>query len=269
MSAVIDFEAAARVRSVPAAAVANLKVNAIGKTFGTFRAVDGVSLEISRHEVRAVIGPNGAGKSTLFSCLAGTLIPSSGSVRFNGEDVTHLPVQRRVKRGLVKSFQTTSVFPEMSVGHNVMAAALGVARWSLQDLLRTPASRPEIQANVERSLREVRLLDRSDTIASTLSHGEQRRLEIGIAVACGACILLLDEPTAGMGIDDIKDFIDLVGRLRESCGILLVEHNMNIVLGLSDRVTVMAQGKVICEGTPKDVCTDPLVRAAYLGRREV
>jgi branched-chain amino acid transport system ATP-binding protein len=269
MSAVIDFEVAARGRLAVASAAADLTVDAIGKTFGSFTAVDGVSLEISRGEVKAVIGPNGAGKSTLFSCLGGTLIPSSGTVRFNGEDVTHLPVQRRVKRGLVKSFQTTSIFPEMSVWDNVLAAALGVARWSLQDLLRTPASRSEIQAKVEQALREVRLLDRSTRIASALSHGEQRRLEIGIAIACGASILLLDEPTAGMGIDDIRDFIELVGRLRESCGVLLVEHNMSIVLGLSDRVTVMAQGKVICEGTPQDVRTDPLVRAAYLGRREV
>lgn len=249
------------------ASSAELVVHEVAKSFGAFRAVDGVSFSISRHEVKSVIGPNGAGKSTLFSCLAGTLRPTSGTVRFNSEDITFLPPQRRVKKGLVKSFQTTAIFPQLTVRDNIVVAALGASLWSVKDLLVTPRSKPEILGLAETTLGEVRLLSRHDAIASNLSHGEQRKLEIGIALACGARLLLLDEPTAGMGIDDIQEFIELVDRLRRRCGILLVEHNMNIVLGLSDRVVVMAQGKVICEGTPQDVRSDPVVRSAYLGRR--
>ena len=183
--------------------------------------------------------------------------------------MTRLPVHRRVRRGLVKSFQTTSVFPDMSVADNALMAAVAVAPWSLTDFLRSPWRRAEIVDAVDESLRDVGLLDRRDVTASTLSHGDQRKLEIAVALACGARILLLDEPTAGMGVDDIKAFMTLVQQLRGRCGILLVEHNMNIVLGLSDRVIVLAQGAVICEGTPEEVRRDGAVRRAYLGRREV
>lgn len=249
------------------AQISRLQVWEIEKSFGAFKAVDRLSLDIAQHEVKAVIGPNGAGKSTLFSCLAGALLPSAGRIHFNGEDITNLPVEQRAKRGLVKSFQTTSIFPQMTVQDNVLAAATGVARWGIFDLFRTCRSRPDIEMRVAESLEEVRLHHRRNAVSATLSHGEQRKLEVALTLASGASILLLDEPTAGMGIDDIKEFMELIGQLRKQCGILLVEHNMNIILGLSDRVTVMAHGKVICEGSPQQVRNDPTVREAYLGRR--
>jgi len=249
--------------------VATLVADGIGKSFGAFRAVDGVSLKIMRHQVKAVIGPNGAGKSTFFSCLAGVLQPTAGRITYNGEDITSLPVYHRVQKGLVKSFQTTSIFQSMSVAENVMMAAAAVTPWSAADFFVSPWRKAAICDRVEQALDHVGLLDQRDTVAATLPHGDQRKLEIGLALASGASILLLDEPTAGMGVDDIKAFCELVERLRGSCGILLVEHNMNIVLGVSDRITVLAQGRVICEGTPDDVRRDEAVRNAYLGRREV
>ena len=250
-------------------AVPTLNAESVGKTFGAFRAVDSVSLTVKQGEIRAVIGPNGAGKSTLFSCLAGTLKPTTGRITFNGEDITSLPVNRRVQKGLVKSFQTTSIFPGLSVAENAMMAAIAVTQWSALDFLRSPWRQPRIQERVYQALDQVGLFDQKETIAATLSHGNQRKLEIGIALACGAGILLLDEPTAGMGIDDIKAFCALVERLRSTCGILLVEHNMNIVLGVSDRITVLAQGAIICEGRPDEVRSNDVVRNAYLGRKAV
>ncbi len=241
----------------------------MSKSFGAFRAIDDVSLSLSQYEVKAVIGPNGAGKSTLFSCLGGTQSPSAGTIRFNGENVTYLPVHRRVQKGLVKSFQTTSIFPGMSVEENILTAAVAVSHWSIMDVVVSPGRRPDILARLEEVLRDTGLLEQRRILATSLSHGDQRKLEIAIALACGASILLLDEPTAGMGVDDIEDFMEVVRRLRQRCGILLVEHNMSIVLGLSDRVTVLAHGRVICDGPPDVVRRDPVVRQAYLGRREI
>ncbi|MFT4116057.1 ABC transporter ATP-binding protein [Bradyrhizobium sp.] len=235
--------------------------------FGGFAAVDDVSLGVQMQQIRAVIGPNGAGKSTLFSCLAGTLVPTAGRIHLDDTDITTLPVAGRARLGLVKSFQTTTVFPRMTVGENVAAAAIAVVGWSLADIVRLPGSRSDVAQRVTETLVEVNLIDRQDVAAEQLSHGQQRRLELGIALASGAKFLLLDEPTAGMGIDDIKDFKALILRLRERCGILLVEHNMDVVLGLSDRITVMAQGRMIFEGTPDEVRRDPDVRNAYLGRQ--
>ncbi|MFT4119440.1 ABC transporter ATP-binding protein [Bradyrhizobium sp.] len=255
--------------SISARGDAQLAARGLGKSFGGFRAVDNVSLTIARNEVKAVIGPNGAGKSTLFSCLAGTLRPSDGQILLDGDDVTSLPVHRRVQRGLVKSFQTTSIFQAMTVADNLMTSVAAVCRWSLRDIFGSPWRRADVRERVDQAMELVGLDDRRNVVAATLSHGDQRKLEIGLALACGARILLLDEPTAGMGIDDVKAFCELVERLRSTCGILLVEHNMDIVLRVSDRITVLAQGQTICEGTPDEVRRDDAVRKAYLGRREI
>lgn len=246
-----------------------LVASGLGKHFGAFRALDDVSLTIAQHEVKAVMGPNGAGKSTLFSCLAGMLNPTAGRITFDGEDVTSLPAHRRVQRGLVKSFQTTSIFPSMSVAENVMMGVAAVSPRSPADFLVSPWRRQQICTRVDTAQEQVGLLDQRASVAATLSHGDQRKLEIGLALACGASILLLDEPTAGMGMDDIKSFCGLVQRLRRTCGILLVEHNMNVVLGVSDRINVLVQDRIICEGTPDEVRRDDAVRHAYLGRREI
>lgn len=213
-----NYSSRDRISKVPA----TLLVDGLGKSFGAFRAIDDVNLGISQYEVKAVIGPNGAGKSTLFSCLAGTVKPTVGCIRLNGEDVTSLPVHRRVQMGLVKSFQTTSIFPSMSVEDNILTAAVAVSRWSFADVVLSPRRRPQIVADVDEALSAVGLLDYRQSSAATLSHGDQRKLEIGIALACGADILLLDEPTAGMGIDDIKEFMNFVSRLRSRCGIFLL-----------------------------------------------
>jgi branched-chain amino acid transport system ATP-binding protein len=268
MNAIVDTAPGAPLlRVVEPALASGLHVSQLQKSFGAFKAVDDVSVKLAPGEVKAIIGPNGAGKSTLFSCLAGTLMPDAGHIHLNGEDITYRSVEHRAGRGLVKSFQITSIFPQMTVWDNVLAAATGVARWHVMDLFRTSRSRPDIEIRAAEALKEVKLHHRRNVVSATLSHGEQRKLEVALALASGAEILLLDEPTAGMGIDDIREFVELVGRLRTRRGILLVEHNMDIVLGLSDRVTVMAHGKVICEGTPQQVRHDTIVREAYLGHR--
>lgn len=242
--------------------IAVLEAVGVTKSYGGLHAVEGVSLDVRAGEIHAVIGPNGAGKSTLFGCLAGSVRPNTGRIMLDGIDVTRLSARRRAQRGLAKSFQTTAIFPTLSVAENVQIASLGPL--SLAHFVQ-PLARCSSLGLVDSVLRKVGLWHRREAVADTLSHGEQRALELGIALACGGRILLLDEPTAGMGIDDIAGMKRLLAELRRDHGILLVEHNMSIVLGLSDRITVMQNGQVIARGTPRDIERNPVVRAAYLG----
>ncbi len=246
-----------------------LEARGITKAYGSFIAVQDVSLALYPNQIKAVIGPNGAGKSTFFSCIAGTAKPTSGSVILHEQDVTNLAVSRRVQQGLVKSFQTTSIFPEMTVEENIRAAVASVSNWHLRDVMFPAEDRADINDRTAAVIDDVGLHARRNVIAATLSHGEQRRLEVGLALACNARVLLLDEPTAGMSVDDIPAMIEFIGKLREKCSVLLVEHNMSIILSLSDRITVLAQGRMIAEGSADEIRQDPAVRAAYLGRKEV
>jgi len=247
------------------AAAPILKVVNLVKRFGSFAAVDGVSLEVSANSIHAIIGPNGAGKTTLFHCLTGHLLPSAGRVIFAGRDVTHLPAHRRVSVGMGRSFQITNLFQNLTVFESLRLAAQARHHLRAMNFLRPVASIGEAIADAERVLERLDLRSSRGRPSGELSHGEQRILEVGLALAGGARTLFLDEPTAGMGVEDVDVMKDLIRTLAEDHTIILIEHNMSIVLTISDRISVMHQGQLLTEGTPVEVQRDERVRAAYLG----
>ena len=234
------------------------------KRFGGLVATDHLSIEVRAGEIHALIGPNGAGKTTLVSQLTGNLRPDSGSVHFSGRDVTHLPIHARVRLGLARSFQITAVLREFSVLENVALAVQAHAGHSFRFLG---------DARFDKSLREpawqgleiVGLDARAGVPAAALSHGEQRQLEIAMALAGQPRLLLLDEPMAGMGPEESKELVQLLRRLKERCGILLIEHDMDAVFALADRITVLVYGRAIATGTPAEIRANADVRQAYLG----
>ena len=237
----------------------------IGLRFGDFRALSGVSLAVPAGTIHAVIGPNGAGKTTLFNVLTGTLAPQLGAVRFAGRDVTRLPVHARLHLGMARSFQVTNLFPSLTVAENVRLAVQAVAGSEGWVFWRAPTPRGDMPARVARVLATVGLAGRAGDRAGDLSHGAQRLLEIGLAIASEPRLVFLDEPLAGMGIDDIARAKALLRRLKEHVTVLLIEHNMGVVLDISDRITVLSQGRTIAEGVPEHIRNDPAVREAYLG----
>ena len=240
-----------------------LEIANLTKSFGALRATDGVSLKVEAGETHAIIGPNGAGKTTLISQLAGTLRPDAGSVRFAGEDVTRLPAHRRCRKGLARSFQITSVFPDFSALHNV---ALAVQAHSGRTGFWKPArSDRALIEPATRFLNEVGLGERADVPAVNLSHGEHRQLEVAMALATEPRLLLLDEPMAGMGIEESQRMIALLSRLKQAKTIVLVEHDMDAVFRLADRISVLVYGRVIATGTPEEIRANEEVRRAYLG----
>jgi branched-chain amino acid transport system ATP-binding protein len=240
-----------------------LTVRGLTKTFGALRACDGIDLEVREGETHAVIGPNGAGKTTFISQLAGNLPPDAGSVRFAGEDVTRLPAHRRARKGLARSFQITSVFPDFSALHNV---ALAVQAHSGRAGFWRPArSDPALTQPARRFLDEVGLGERADVPAVNMSHGEHRQLEVAMALATEPRLLLLDEPMAGMGVEESQRMIALLARLKQSKTIVLVEHDMDAVFRLADRISVLVYGRVIATDVPERIKANEEVRRAYLG----
>jgi len=240
-----------------------LAVRGLVKAFGALRASDGIDLEVREGETHAVIGPNGAGKTTFISQLAGNLLPDAGSVRFAGEDVTRLPAHRRARKGLARSFQITSVFPDFSALHNV---ALAVQAHSGRTGFWRPArSDPALIQPAKKILADVGLAERADVPAVNLSHGEHRQLEVAMALATEPRLLLLDEPMAGMGIEESQRMITLLARLKQSKTIILVEHDMDAVFRLADRISVLVYGRVIATGAPEQIKMNAEVRKAYLG----
>jgi len=247
--------------------MSDVLIEAIGVTkhYGKFAALGGVDLKIRRNTVHSVIGPNGAGKTTLFHMLTGTGTTTGGRILFDGHDVTREPDHRRVQRGMARSFQVTALFLSLSVRENLRVAAQGVSPRQAMNCWRAPVGELACTQTVDEVLQRVGLERLANMPASELSHGQQRRLEVGMALAARPKAIFLDEPTSGMGIDDLDDMKHLIRGLRDQHTVVLIEHNMNIVMDISDTVTVMQLGRVLAEGLPGDIRSDARVRTAYLG----
>ena len=242
-----------------------LEAVGIKKYYGKFAALGGVDLKVRANTVHSVIGPNGAGKTTLFHMLTGTKTVSEGRIVFDGHDVTHEPDHRRVQRGIARSFQVTSLFLSLSVRENLRLAAQGIAPAKAMNCWHAPDGPRACAETVASVLAKLGLESFASVPAGNLSHGQQRRLEVGMALAARPKAIFLDEPTSGMGIDDLEDMKRFIRSLRDEHTVILIEHNMNIVMDISDVVTVMQQGRVLAEGLPNEIRSDNRVRAAYLG----
>jgi branched-chain amino acid transport system ATP-binding protein len=241
-----------------------LEVRGLRKSFGALVATDHVDLDVREGETHAIIGPNGAGKTTLIGQLSGTLRPDAGQVRFAGEDITEVPAHRRAKRGLARSFQITSIYPEFSALDNVALAVQAHAGHSFR-FWRAARAEAGLREPAKRLLEEVGLAARAHTRASNMSHGEHRQLEIAMALASQPRLLLLDEPVAGMSVDETQRMVRYLGTLKGRKTMILVEHDMDAVFSLADRISVLVYGRIIATGTPQEVRANPEVRAAYLG----
>lgn len=245
-----------------------LSARHLTKRFGGLAAVNEVSVDLLRDQLHAVIGPNGAGKSTLTNLLSGDLSPTSGTIELNGRQTAGMPPEAISRLGLGRSYQKTNIFLPFTVRENVRLASQSRERLSPWNPLRWFSRADELaQVNerCERAIELAGLTHRRDTVAATISHGEQRQLEIAMTLATEPTVLLLDEPLAGMGQAEAERMVELLLRLKKDHALMLVEHDMDAVFALADRLTVMVNGQVIASGTPEQVRADPMVQAAYLG----
>ena len=245
--------------------MAILKTENLTKAFGALKAVNGVSLGVEAGTLHSIIGPNGAGKTTLFNLLTGTFPPSSGRILFDGRDITGTPAARIAHLGLARSYQRTTVFPAFSLLDNVWVAAFATGK-SWQGLMWSQTGRyTEVTTRAREALADVGLADKADVPAREISHGEQRQLELAIALAAAPRVLLLDEPAAGLSPDETRKMVALVRSLKGRYTIVLIEHKIDIIMSVSDRISVMHFGSLIAEGTPEEIQKNPEVRRAYLG----
>jgi branched-chain amino acid transport system ATP-binding protein len=241
-----------------------LEVRGLAKSFGALRASDGIDLQVREGETHAIIGPNGAGKTTLIAQLAGELRPDAGTVRFAGEDITSLSAPQRARKGLARSFQITSIYADFSALENVMLSVQ--ARSGSSFRFWSPAREEEaLRSPARKLLDEVGLSARADVQAANLAHGEQRQLEIAMALAARPRLMLLDEPVAGMGAEETQRMIAFLSTLKGGKTIILVEHDMDAVFSLADRISVLVYGRIIATGAPLEIRGNPEVRRAYLG----
>ena len=230
--------------------------------FGGLTALNNVTLDVPTGEIRAVIGPNGAGKSTFFNCLTGVIRPTAGRVVFDGEDITGLPPHRISRKSLARSYQITNILPGATVLENVRIAVQ--SRHHAWSLLRHYRSYTDVIDRARAVLDAVGLREDENELAANLSHGAQRNLEIGIALATEPKLLCLDEPTAGMSVSETHATVELVRRIARNLTILIVEHDMEVVMGLAQRITVLHYGEVLAEGTPAEIQANPRVQEVYL-----
>jgi len=244
-----------------------LEVENLAKRFGGIIATDDLALTIAAGELHAVIGPNGAGKTTLIAQLSGQLASDSGRIRFAGNDISALPMHRRSRLGLARSFQITSLFLDLSVLDNVALAVQAQVGHSFR-FWRDARREPELRQPARVALERVGLAGRADLPASALSHGEHRQLELAMALAGKPRMLLLDEPMAGLGPEESARMVEMLRALKRELTILLVEHDMEAVFALADRITVLVYGRVIASGAPEDIRANEEVRQAYLGEAE-
>ena len=241
-----------------------LEVRGLRKSFGALLASDDVDLEVREGETHAIIGPNGAGKTTLISQLAGNLLPDRGRVLFAGEDITALSASARARRGFARSFQITSIYPDFTALENVMLAVQAHSGSSFR-FWRPAREEASLRSPASAILEEVGLSGRSGVLAANLAHGEQRALEIATALATRPRLLLLDEPVAGMGAEETQRMIALLASLKGGKTLILVEHDMDAVFSLADRISVLVYGRIIATGAPEEIRANPEVRRAYLG----
>jgi branched-chain amino acid transport system ATP-binding protein len=244
-----------------------LEIDGLTKRFGGIVASDAITLAVPKGELHAIIGPNGAGKTTLIGQLAGELTPDSGSIRFEGGDITAAPAFRRSQLGLARSFQITSLFPDFTALDNVALAVQAHAGHSFR-FWRDARTEPALREPAQAALARVGLGGRAHVPVAVLSHGEHRQLEIAMALATGPRMLLLDEPMAGMGPDESARMVTLLRELKRELTILLIEHDMEAVFALADRITVLVYGRIIATGTGEAIRANEEVRQAYLGEQE-
>ena len=256
--------ATAAVASSAGADVPALELSGVQKSFGSTLIIRGVSFAVRRGERLAIIGPNGAGKSTLFNLISGRLRPTKGSIRLNGEEIAGAPPYRVNRRGLSRSFQVTNIFPRLSVFENIRCSVL----WSLgykYNFWRRTDKLSDANERTEETLEQIRMTARRDTPAGVLTYAEQRALEIGITIAGGANVILLDEPTAGMSRSEADHAVELIRSVSQGRTLVMVEHDMGVVFNLADRISVLVYGEVIATDVPSRIRENPAVQTAYLG----
>jgi branched-chain amino acid transport system ATP-binding protein len=243
-----------------------LEIKNVSKRFGSLVAVRDVSLTVEKGELRAIIGPNGAGKTTFFNLISGFFPPTAGTIAFDGHDITPLPAHQRVSLGIARTFQITEIFPELTVFENVRISAEVREGFRLRPWI-SQTEKARVHAHVEEALELTGLTAKSDRLVGELSHGDQRAAEIAMALALRPALLLLDEPTAGMGDQETYEITQLIRRLHRESNftVVLIEHDMRVVFHLADRITVLDQGVLLAEGTPQEIAANEAVQAAYLG----
>ena len=241
-----------------------LSLNDVRKKFGQTAIINGVNLDIRQGERHAVIGPNGAGKSTLFNLISGRFPVTSGSIKLNGEEITKLPTYQINRRGLSRSFQVTNIFAKMSVYENIRCSVLWSKGYKYSFWHRVSKLK-EVRQRSEEILDSINLSHRRDALAGLLSYAEQRALEIGVTIAGGAEVILLDEPTAGMSHSETDLAVALIRKVSEGKTLVMVEHDMGVVFNLADRISVLVYGEVIATGKPEEIRANPRVQEAYLG----
>jgi len=243
-----------------------LEVKNASKRFGSLVAVRDVSLTVEKGELRAIIGPNGAGKTTFFNLISGFFPPTTGTIVFDGRDITAVPAHQRVTLGIARTFQITEIFPELTVFENVRISTEVTEGFRLRPWI-SQSERTRVRRHVEETLELTGLSAKSGRLVGELAHGDQRAAEIAMALALRPRLLLLDEPTAGMGDQETYDITQLIHRLHRDSNftIVLIEHDMRVVFHLADRITVLDQGGLLADGSPKEIASNETVQAAYLG----
>jgi|TARA_B100001964_G_C14236690_1_gene602821 branched-chain amino acid transport system ATP-binding protein len=234
--------------------------------FGSLKAVNNVNLKIQKQKIRAIIGPNGAGKTTLFNLITGKIRPSSGKVIFKGKEITKMSPFQIVKKGIGRSFQITNIFPRLSVFNNIFIAVLANSNKTFHIFSNLSSFKNEIGKTYD-LLKTVELSEKSRSATSSLSHGERRNLELGITLALKPELILLDEPTAGMSIEETQKTVNLIQKISDKTTVLFTEHDMSIVFKIADIITVLHQGKIIADGSPETIQNNHEVQIAYLGEK--
>lgn len=240
-----------------------LRTEGLTRYFGGLAAVWDLNFSLEKNEVQSVIGPNGAGKSTFFKLITGELKPSRGRIWFQGENITELDQHLISRKGIATSYQITNIFPKLSVFENVRIAAQ--AKTTAYNFWSKASAKSEINGKAESILKKIRLWNKRDTRAANLSYGEQRHLELGVALGTAPFLLLLDEPTSGLSPWETRETVDLIREIAPGLSLILVEHKMKVVMALSNQITVLHEGKIIARGSPKEIQENELVRKVYLG----